>query len=176
VPPFPSLQRLSGDDRRRRAERAQDLVAVLAEQDVVAVATSFVDNSGISRVKSVPLARLPQLAAWGVGFSTAFDYFRFDDWVAAPAGGTGPVGDQRIVPDLSRIAVLSAQPGWAWAPGDRFDQDGTAYPHDSRLLLRRHVTALAERGVEVTRSLPPPPARPTACRAGSTPRRTPATS
>ncbi len=56
----------------------------LAGRGVVAVATTFVDNSGIARVKSVPLARLPQLAGWGVGFSTAFDYFRFDDWVAAP--------------------------------------------------------------------------------------------
>ena len=151
--PSPSLQRLSDDDRRRRAERAQDLVAVLANQEVVAVATSFVDNSGISRVKSVPLDRLPQLAAWGVGFSTAFDYFRFDDWVAGPTSGTGPVGDQRILPDLSRVVVLSAQPGWAWAPGERWSQDGTGYEHDSRLLLRRHVTALAERGLEVKTAL-----------------------
>jgi glutamine synthetase len=143
------LQRLTDDDRRGRAERAGDLVAMLADQDVVAIATSFVDNSGISRVKTVPLARLPQLAAWGVGFSTAFDYFRFDDWIAAPTSGAGPVGDQRIVPDLSRVVVLAAQPGWAWAPGDRFRQDGTAYEHDSRLLLRRQVAALAERGLEV---------------------------
>ena len=145
----PSRQRLTDADRRLRAEHAQDLVAVLAEQEVVAVATSFVDNSGVSRVKSVPLARLPQLASWGVGFSSAFDYFRFDDWVAAPTTGTGPVGDQRIVPDLSRLVVLAAQPGWAWAPGDRFTQDGTAHAHDSRLLLRRQVAALAERGLAV---------------------------
>src|SRR3954454_17185878 len=142
-------QQLTDDDRRDRGERARELVAVLAERDVVAVATSFVDNSGISRVKSVPLDRLPQLAAWGAGFSTAFDYFRFDDWVAAPASGLGPVGDQRIVPDLSRLVALAAQPGGAWAPGERFDQNGAAYAHDSRLLLRRQVAALAERGLDV---------------------------
>jgi glutamine synthetase len=149
VPASAHPQQLTDDDRRARGERARELVAVLADRDVVAVATSFVDNSGISRVKSVPLDRLPQLAAWGVGFSTAFDYFRFDDWVAAPASGLGPVGDQRIVPDLSRLVVLAAQLGWAWAPGERFDQEGAAYPHDSRLLLRRQVAALAERGLDV---------------------------
>jgi glutamine synthetase len=74
-------------DRERRRARAEELVPELADRGVVAVATSFVDNSGISRVKSVPVDRLPSLASWGVGFSTAFDYFRFDDWVAAPPGG-----------------------------------------------------------------------------------------
>ena len=115
----------------------------------MAVATSFVDNSGISRAKSVPVDRLPSLASWGVGFSTAFDYFRFDDWVAAPPGGHAPVGDQRIVPDLDRVVVLAAQPGWAWAPGDRFAQTGDAYPLDSRLLLARLVDELDARRISV---------------------------
>lgn len=134
-------------DREERRTRAESLLPRLAEQGVVAVATSFVDNAGISRVKSVPLARLPQLAAWGVGFSTAFDYFRFDDWVAAPPTGEGPVGDQRIVPDLDRLVVLAAQPGWAWAPGDRFAQSGDAHDQDSRLLLARLVAGFAEQGI-----------------------------
>ncbi len=54
---------------------------------MVAVATTFIDNAGIARVKSVPLNRLPHLAAWGVGSSTVFDHFRFDDWVAEPSDG-----------------------------------------------------------------------------------------
>ena len=135
------------DERHARQARAEALLPGLAEKGVVAVATSFVDNSGISRVKSVPLARLPRLASWGVGFSTAFDYFRFDDWVAAPASGEGPIGDQRIVPDLSRLVVLPAQPGWAWAPGDRFAQDGEPHDQDSRLLLTRLVADAAESGL-----------------------------
>src|SRR3954465_12531300 len=109
-------------DRESRMSRAEDLVRDLADSGVVAGATSFVDNAGISRVKSVPLDRLPALAAWGVGFSTAFDYFRFDDWVAAPPSGLGPIGDQRIIPDLSRVVPLTAQPGYAWAPGERGPQ------------------------------------------------------
>ena len=134
-------------ERDRRLSRAESLLPGLADRGVVAVATSFVDNAGISRVKSVPLDRLPGLAAWGVGFSTAFDFFRFDDWVAAPATGEAPVGDQRIVPDLDRLVVLAAQPGWAWAPGDRFAQTGEPYPLDSRLLLGRVTDQLLARGL-----------------------------
>ena len=134
-------------DRDQRHARARELAPALADQGVVGVATSFVDNAGISRVKSVPVAKLPELAAWGAGFSTAFDYFRADDWVAAPPSGAGPVGDQRIVPDLSRLVVLAAQSGWAWAPGDRYEQDGQPHAQDSRLLLQRLVDDWAERGV-----------------------------
>jgi glutamine synthetase len=136
-------------ERNARTKRAEGLLAPLAGQGVVAVATTFVDNSGIARVKAVPLSRLPQLAGWGVGFSTAFDYFRFDDWVAAPASGEGPVGDQRIIPDLSRVVALSAQPGWAWAPGERWAQSGEPHDKCSRLLLRRQAESLARDGIEV---------------------------
>jgi glutamine synthetase len=119
------------------------------ERDVGMVATTFVDNSGITRVKSVPASRLPQLAAWGVGASTSFDYFRFDDWLAAPPGGTAPVGDLRIIPDLRRLVPLAAQPGWAWTPGDRYRQDGE--PHDccNRLVLQRLVDDAAAEGMEI---------------------------
>ena len=84
-----------------------------------------------------------------MGFSTAFDYFRFDDWVAAPATRRGPIGDQRIIPDLNRVTVLSAQPGWAWSPGERWSQTGEPHDKCSRLLLRRQVESLAADGIEV---------------------------
>ena len=140
-------------ERDRRRDHAERLRWGLDDAGVSVVATSFVDNAGISRVKSVPLDRLPHLAAWGVGFSPAFDFFRADDWVAAPASGEGPVGDQRIIPDLDRIVVLDAQPGWAWAPGERYEQSGAPYAADSRLLLRRLVDELAGRGITIRSAL-----------------------
>src|ERR687889_781937 len=72
-----------------------------------------------------------------------------DRGVAAPPGGSAPVGDQRILPDLERLVVLAAQPGWAWAPGERYAQTGDAYPLDSRLLLGRLVDDLDARGIAV---------------------------
>src|SRR5829696_10295277 len=88
-------------EREARAAQAEQLVrTTLVERGISVVATTFVDNSGITRVKSVPMMRLPHLSAWGVGASTSFDYFRFDDWLAAPPGGTAPVGDLRVIPDM----------------------------------------------------------------------------
>ena len=113
------------------------------------VATTFVDNAGITRVKSVPLKRLPEFAAWGVGASTSFDFFRFDDWLAAPLDGTAPVGDLRVIPDLRRLVRLAAQPGWAWAPGDRYRQDGNPHECCSRLLLQRLVNDAAGAGLAI---------------------------
>jgi glutamine synthetase len=136
-------------ERQSRHSLADSLRPALANQGVVAVATTFVDNAGITRVKSVPLDRLPQLAAWGAGFSPSFDYFRFDDWMAAPPGGWAPVGDLRIMPDLQRVVPLVAQPGWAWAPGDRYRQDGQVYENCSRQLLQRMTESFAEQGLSI---------------------------
>jgi glutamine synthetase len=136
-------------ERESRRSLADGLRPALANQGVVAVATTFVDNSGITRVKSVPLDRLPELAAWGAGFSPSFDYFRFDDWMAAPPGGWAPVGDLRIMPDLQRVVTLVAQPGWAWAPGDRYRQDGEPYENCSRQLLRRVTESFAAQGIAI---------------------------
>jgi glutamine synthetase len=117
------------------------------------VATTFVDNAGITRVKSVPLQRLPELAAWGAGASTSFDFFRFDDWLAAPPDGTAPVGDLRVIPDLRRLVPLAAQPGWAWAPGDRYRQDGEPHERCSRLLLQGLVADAASDGFGIKAAL-----------------------
>jgi glutamine synthetase len=136
-------------EREARGAQAEQQVRTLVERDVGMVATTFVDNAGITRVKSVPVRRLPQLAAWGVGASTSFDYFRFDDWLAAPPGGTAPVGDLRVIPDLRRLVPLAAQPGWAWAPADRYRQDGEPHQRCSRLLLRRIVEGAATDGLEI---------------------------
>lgn len=142
--------------RDRRAARARELVPALAAAGVAGVAVTFVDLSGIARVKAVPLSRLEDTAAWGVGTAVVFDTYGIDDLPIpdadlAAAGVPlatvgGPVGDLRLLPDLDRLVVLPATPGWAWAPADRFALDGSAHPLDSRLLLDRAVQALAEGG------------------------------
>jgi glutamine synthetase len=137
-------------ERQARSAQAEKLVRTsLVERDVDMIALTFVDNSGITRAKTVPLSRLPELAAWGVGASTSFDYFRFDDWLAAPPDGTAAVGDLRIIPDLRRVVPLAAQPGWAWVPGDRYRQDGEPWERCSRLLLQRLVDHAAADGLEI---------------------------
>src|SRR3954469_22599454 len=122
--------------------------AELARQGVVGVATSYVDNSGIARVKTVPLARLEAAVRDGIGMSPVFDVFMFDDAITRSPSSTGPVGDLRLFPDLERLVVLAAQPGWAWAPLHRRAQDGRPHPVCQRAFARRMVDRLAARGLQ----------------------------
>ncbi|GAA3579219.1 glutamine synthetase family protein [Amycolatopsis ultiminotia] len=119
----------------------------MARDGVELVALTFVDNSGISRVKAVPVGRLAEAAAWGVGASNSFDFFLCTDTIATGAHSPGPVGDLRLHPDLDALTVLAAQPGWAWAPVLKYDQDGQPHPQDARGLADAAVGRLAARGL-----------------------------
>jgi glutamine synthetase len=136
-------------DRAARAARARAAVPGLAARGVAGTAVTWVDNSGVTRVKGVPVGRLERAAEWGVGASPVFDTFLFDDSLVTGEYAGGPVGDLRLMPDLSRLTVLAALPGWAWAPADRYDQEGRAHPLDARTLARREVRRLAEQGYTV---------------------------
>lgn len=140
------MDELTGGERERRAERGRELAARLRRLEAEAVAVTWVDTSGITRVKGVPTGRLGHAAAWGVGSSPVFDLFLLDDSMVP---GTSPAGDLRLHPDLERLTAKTALPGWAWAPGDRYDQSGRAHPRDGRALLRRECARLAEDGWRV---------------------------
>jgi glutamine synthetase len=140
---------LQHEERERRGTRAEEMLDGLREAGVVGVVLPWVDTSGVTRVKSVPLAKLPSAAAWGVGMSPVFDAFLFDDSIVAGRYAGSAVGDLRLHPDLDRLTVLAGQPGWAWAPVDRYDQDGRPHSMDGRLLLRRVVDELAADGLAV---------------------------
>jgi glutamine synthetase len=117
--------------------------ANLTARGVLAVAVTWVDNSGVTRVKAAPVNLLSRALTSGIGVSPVFDYFLLDDSIV----GGGPVGDLRLKPDLSRLTVLAAQPGWAWAPAVRHDQDGNVHPGDARGLAQRVVERLAADGL-----------------------------
>jgi glutamine synthetase len=130
-------------------ERAPFATADARAREVAVVALTWVDNSGITRVKGVPIDRLERAASVGVGASPVFDAFLLNDDIVAGRHAGGPVGDLRLRPDLSRLVPLAAQPGWAWAPADRFDQLGRPHPLDARAILRREVEELAARRLSV---------------------------
>jgi glutamine synthetase len=134
--------------RERQRLLARQEAAQLSAEGVRAVALTFVDNAGITRVKSVPTARLAHAAHRGVGMSPAFDVFTSDDSIAASPHLGGPDGDLRLFPDLDLLTILAAQPGWAWAPVDRYDQQGVPYPACQRQFARRMTALAAERGLE----------------------------
>ncbi|MDG4864270.1 glutamine synthetase family protein [Streptomyces sp. T-3] len=124
-------------------------IAELRKQGVHGVALTWVDNAGLTRVKAVPLNRLPAAAERGVGMSPVFDVYLVDDSVTASRDTGGPDGDLRLVPDLARLTALAGQPGWAWAPVDRFEQDGRPYAGCQRHFARRMTARAAEHGLEL---------------------------
>ncbi|MEU5595841.1 glutamine synthetase family protein [Streptomyces sp. NPDC020298] len=126
-------------------QRAGALAAELTGRGVHGVVLAYVDTAGIGRVKTVPAARLPRAAAWGVGMSPVFDTFLADDSIVTTDVLGSPDGDLRLYPDLDQLVVLAGQPGWAWAPVDRITQEGERHPGCSRTFLRRIVTDAAER-------------------------------
>src|SRR3954453_9877291 len=94
---------MQDQERQEQAALAEELVDRFADQGVVAVAGTWVDNSGITRVKAVPLRRLPSAAAWGIGASPVFDAFLVDDSIVAGRTPGGPGGPLRLHPCLQRL-------------------------------------------------------------------------
>jgi glutamine synthetase len=136
-------------ERDERARQGHDVVARYATKDLRVVALTWVDNAGITRVKTVPLNRLEAATAWGVGMSPVFDVFLLDDSITTSRYIGGPGGDLRLHPDLSMFRPLAAQPGWAWAPVDRYTQEGEVHAACQRTFARRMTQAARDRGVEL---------------------------
>jgi len=139
---------MDGQERERRAALARDLVLQHAAAGIRAVALTWVDNAGLTRVKAVPLDKLERAAAWGVGMSPVFDVFVLDDSITSSRYIGGPGGDLRLHPDLTMFRPLTAQPGWAWAPADRYTQEGAVHEACQRSFARRMTEAARGRGVE----------------------------
>src|ERR1700728_457111 len=122
--------------RDERARRAGPAAAHLGAEGVTLVALTWLDNTGIARVKAIPLGRLERAAGWGVGMSPVFDVFLVNDDITTSEHIGGPDGDLRLVPELDRITPLAGQPGWALAPVDRYTQDGRSYAGRQRSFAR----------------------------------------
>ncbi|WP_377268834.1 glutamine synthetase [Peterkaempfera sp. SMS 1(5)a] len=136
-------------DRGARAQEARQVAARLHAEGVGGVLLTWVDNAGITRVKGVPVRRLEHAAAWGVGASPVFDAFLVDDSMTRGRFIGGPEGDLRLHPDLDRAVPLAAQPGWAWAPADRYTQEGEPHPGCQRRFARRMAERALESGIEL---------------------------
>jgi glutamine synthetase len=95
----------------------------------------------------VPLNGLAGAARSGVGFSPVIDAFMSDGGIDAASPLDTPDGDLRMVPDLDQLVVLRDPEGWAWAPGDRFHQDGTVYANCQRTFARAQVAAGLAQGI-----------------------------
>jgi glutamine synthetase len=120
----------------------------LAAAGVEAVALGFVDNAGVTLVKTVPIGRFAEAVRFGIGLSPVFTVFLVDDQITSSAHIGGPTGDTRLMPDPAAVVPLAASPGWALAPVDQLDQEGDPYPACPRTFARRMLERLATFGLE----------------------------
>jgi glutamine synthetase len=127
-----------------RAEAAREAAARAESDGVRVVLLSFVDNAGVTRARAIPLRLFERAATWGVGLSSAWYTVTATDAVTSSPYVGNPAGDIRLVPDPGALRPLAAQPGWAWAPTDQFNQDGSPYPCCARSYLRRMAGRAAE--------------------------------
>ena len=137
------------DMAAQRADRARELAESLPARGVRAVALSQVDNSGVTRTKTVPVSLLERAVRFGIGMSPVFEVFMVNDSITSSDEVGGPVGDLRLMPDPFALKVLAAQPGWAWAPVDKHTQEGEVYPGCQRTFAKRMARRLADAGIEM---------------------------
>jgi glutamine synthetase len=143
---------LDAAERSRRVSEAGPAVRALGDAGVSAVALCWVDNAGITRVKTVPVGRFERTAGWGVGMTPVFDVFLVNDDITTSKHVNGPAGDLRLIPDLGRLTVLAGQPGWAYVPIDRYTQQGRVYAGCQRSFARRMSDAARQQGLELRMS------------------------
>jgi glutamine synthetase len=143
---------LGAAQRAERISLAGPVARRLSVAGATTVALCWIDNAGIARVKAIPLGRLERAAGWGIGMSPVFDVFLVNDDITTSAYIGGPGGDLRLVPDLDRVTALAGQPGWAWAPVDRYTQDGRVYAGCQRSFARRLRDQAREHGLDVRMS------------------------
>jgi glutamine synthetase len=135
-------------DANARDPRA--LADELSDAGVVGLIIGWVDNNGIPRSRTVPVARIPEAAERGVGITTLFAVFDSHDGITfAHEGLSTASGDVRLLPVLGPARRLAGQPGFAWAPGRQVASDGSPWPYDQRGVLERQGQRAAELGLEL---------------------------
>jgi glutamine synthetase len=131
--------------RTERNERVESVGAL--PEDTLWVRFAFVDHAGIPKAKAVYRRDFQKRAEAGVGLAKgvlALD----PGGQLHPASGLSPVGEVRLVPDLSGLARLPFAAGQALVPCDMTEPDGrTPWDGCPRGALRRVVDRLAERGL-----------------------------
>jgi glutamine synthetase len=132
-----------------RAALARELTERLPTQGVRAVAMTVVDNGGITRVKTVPVSLFERTVRFGVGLTPVFEVAMVNDHFTESPEIQGPAGDLRLLPDPSALKILAAQPGWAWAPADKYTQEGEVWACCQRSFTRRMAERASAMGLEL---------------------------
>jgi glutamine synthetase len=118
------------------------------EQQLRLVRFMYCDNGGILRGKATHVSGLERRMAEGIGQSLAMQAFAGVDALASVAG-MGPVGEFRLVPDLTTFVVLPHMPHTGMMLCDLLGQDRQPWAACPRTFLKRMVEGAAQMGISV---------------------------
>lgn len=122
-----------------------DAKKFLKDNQIKYVLAQFVDIHGVAKVKSVPSAHLEDIITAGAGFAGG----------AIWGMGIAPNGpDYMAVGELSTLNIIPWQPGYARIVCDGH-VNGKPYEYDSRVVLKRQIARLAEKGWTLYTGLEP---------------------
>src|SRR5919112_3399491 len=130
-----------------QAEReAQENMPRPLPEDTLWVRFAFVDHAGIPKCKAVHRDAFERRASAGVGLAKGV--LALDPSGALhPASGLSPVGEVRLVPDLSTLIPLPFASNQAMVTCDMTEPDATTpWEGCPRSALKRVLGQLAERG------------------------------
>jgi glutamine synthetase len=121
---------------------------LLDSAEVKFIRILWCDNANIIRAKAVHRDRIEEYLKHGVGISAAQQGVPVMYDAPAPDSGLGPVGEIRLVPDLSTVTVLPYSPGHARVMGNMV-KNGAPWPLCPRNFLRRMISKASEADIEV---------------------------
>ena len=117
----------------------------LKDNSVKYVLAQFVDIHGVAKVKSVPASHLEDILTAGAGFAGG----------AIWGMGIKPNGpDYMAVGELATLNLIPWQPGYARIVCDGH-VNGKPYEYDSRVVLKKQIARLAEKGWTLYTGLEP---------------------
>ncbi len=117
----------------------------IQDNQVKYILAQFVDIHGVAKVKSVPSAHLEDILTAGAGFAGG----------AIWGMGIAPNGpDYMAVGELATLNLIPWQPGYARIVCDGH-VNGKPYEYDSRVVLKKQIARLAEKGWTLYTGLEP---------------------
>lgn len=122
-----------------------DTAKFIEKNNIKYVLAQFVDIHGVAKTKSVPIGHLDDVVNQGAGFAG------FAVWGL----GMEPHSPDFLARgDLDTLSVVPWQPGYSRIVCDGY-VNGEPYPYDSRVVLKKHISVLAERGWTLDTGLEP---------------------
>jgi glutamine synthetase len=131
-----------------------EVVRQVGESRVQLVFFLYCDNGGIIRGKSTHISALQKRLESGIGLTVAMQAMSDMDMLQSVAG-MGPVGEIRLVPDLSTYRVLPYAPQRAVILADMLTLEQKPWEACPRNFLKRMIDRAVRRGLKIQAAFEP---------------------